>query len=1042
MDKSNHSQHLSPIRTSYLTARPVSPSTLPVELQESPFLRSLRKDRPPSGHSHTNRSEPSEWVTDCRSPVYNKYHATNSVLGGVKGGDGRMRDVTHSTSSVNKQMKEVRAYEAEQQRLAQEGAHVQRAHWERLRSQQGAQQRKAQQMTFMKKKLRAARIAATEERQTTYADEREDLLYDTMRERGNFERLERQSRQDIYRERWIVNTSALYNSRRQRLQENEHAIRMEACGFFILDCEAKFRIFIGKHAAVTRTALLAEERSQRVSRWKYLNTLYSWKAEQEAEIVQVLSLERKGRSRVADEEVNGFGVIDGYRMDLMHAIARKQRQIQEAANAAVRAKENEQLTERRGMDGKEGEGRANIRMQETVARATFRQTFDAANTLVVQAVQERLQRELEAWKVHCASQIDPLVAEETIERDMYISQRRKEMDNLIASAAVSWEDASHPCYISLNAHTVRQPLSSLIGPESAEIPFQQIPLCLPTLPLSSSPPKPALFLASVSIQPKDGVPQFTTGCELIVRACPSRLVWGDTVTLNRDREEFQVVLKQFGLVAKFSDLGDVELRSADTKATVVECVSRPFIDSPEVPACQCEDVSICHTTTLIKVIIRNQTSAVDIVNALMPLLELKIFSLGFDRELGRVLSTHFTTISIPTIKDIDALANSETTHPAIRTQHRPLFVECSCHLPLLVFQSGGALSSQLLETPAPSRTPAVAACPKTVYPFIDVVVAPVKEAGTLILSASGAAGIYLGIEGFPVSSKTGRGSLKCGPEGTKMQMTCRTLPTECELIIKCEVPLSNEVVLELLRNVKVDIAALEGCGEVSITAELQCGNQHASLTAHYLFLDTSTRGAHLLCPNPCDPLDARNKITPLADISLCLVPARPVIPPLTLTLEAAVDSPFIASWSCGSPSLTLDSSVSVMSRPADTLRNHLINSAKRKPTQVTPAGLLTLWVQDSNAGKWIAFTTTTEDPTNLSEMSSFPAEVATAYISSPGLFTVQFSSPSITPVVTAALEAISLVVAPVAPLDFSPKYCGALKIKNGTEAVVTRPLHM
>ena len=150
-------------------------------------------------------------------------------------------------------------------------------------------------------------------------------------------------------------------------------------------------------------------------------------------------------------------------------------------------------------------------MQETVARATFRQTFDAANTLVVQAVQERLQRELEAWKAHCASQIDPLVAEETIERDMYISQRRKEMDNLIASAAVSWEDASHPCYISLNAHTVRQPLSSLIGPESAEIPFQQLPLCLPTLPLSSSPPKPALFLASVSIQPKDGVSQFTTG---------------------------------------------------------------------------------------------------------------------------------------------------------------------------------------------------------------------------------------------------------------------------------------------------------------------------------------------------------------------------------------------------------------------------------------------------------------------------------------------------------------------------------------------------
>ena len=1004
---------ISPIRTPYLTQRPISPSTLPVELKESPLLQQLRKN--PAAKPNESQKKDATWDSSCHTQMYNKYHATDSVFGGVHDAQGRVRDITCVTRAGSKIMSDVRAYEETCQIQSQKKAQVQQAHWERLRAQQTSEVDRVQQVTFIKKRLRAARLAAAEERVSGYIEERDGLYYDALKERAAIERNERQRHQEILREQWTVHTTSRFNARRQRLQENEHVIRMEACGFFIFECEAKFRLFIGKHAAITRTALIAEERSQRVSKWKFLSALYSWRAEQEAENAQLLSLERRDRSRVADEEANGFAAIDQKRMDLVHEQLKKQRLAQEAILAATKAIESEHQAERRTMDGKDAECRATIRSQEATSRIALRQSFDLSSTAANQAAVLRENREKTLWVAKCAEQQQPILREEGISRASIVAQRNAQFENIDTSARISWEDASGPFFVSHDQQP-RQPVHAKVDGEIVLLPLSKEPFQLPDQIATANGLLPVRPLTGVTLHSKIFSDQDDAvwGCEL--RSCNTQSSWGDFMFINRDDDGFQSLVKKYGLkqdvVCQQTGRDKVILSGANEvsfRPISVEWTENPVLQDVQMSTCKCEcpETTLCHTVELLTLRCRGPLcDSLEIVNALFPLVEFSVFG---NEARRRVISATF---------DLEVNGRS--------AKHQPVFVALALTPPILHFEGGNTSTScvvaEQLENSVKARSASVVA------PFASAIVsAPVSTSMLVVFSTSIG---ELNVEGQPRLKATANPVQLQTSTPAKATIVARNIREGMELSVKFEEVISSKELAELVGRVMLKLPD-DLNGEAVATLQVHCGAGSCELTSHFVSFDTSTRGLHLKCDNPTGPVETLKTPEPLRGTSVVLVPARSVVPPFSLVVTAATKYPVYPKWGFRNTGIGLDTFVSVMNRPPETIRSLL--AAKRKPPQVGPAKAF--WAEES-PGKWVSFSSTLDISNNPTALSTFPTKIAVATFSTTSA-TITFITPSFSSTVEDALSSL-MVQFPNHPIK--PAAFGLITAKLGNDIVFRRTL--
>lgn len=339
--------------------------------------------------------------------------------------------------------------------------------WSRLKEGEVERQNQVAENAARKRKARAIRLATIDAIATEQLWQRETLETDERRTRAGAENNERQLRRKLRVEEWQDRTDIHFAQLRTEMIHLEVAIRSEACGHFIMDCEARFRNFRLKESTVTRTQLLAQEKSQRITQLKYLHRLWTFKAKQEAELVALSANERRSRARVAEEEGSAFSLIDIEKIGVLADVARAQRRAHEAHLAKLKAIEEENASRRQQLEVDDAEQRNTIRQEESALRSIFREQHIATRAIAEQNFCARVAAETEVWNEECRRQQQPIISTEEKARKSIALMALGDYNELMARHQEKWQNVLRPIDTNVTQVSVRYSPACAAPPQAA-----------------------------------------------------------------------------------------------------------------------------------------------------------------------------------------------------------------------------------------------------------------------------------------------------------------------------------------------------------------------------------------------------------------------------------------------------------------------------------------------------------------------------------------------------------------------------------------------
>lgn len=289
-----------------------------------------------------------------------------------------------------------------------------------------------------------ALIRAREQFEDKLEQDRDEFSLSELSIRSAIELRERRTRKQLREASWRGRQTIIFNASVTAISSAEQKLRARIRIDHFMERELLERNCVQRVILNDRVQFLAHERIQRAAIMHLIAAQLAWRIRQEEELTRMISLERRSRQKVEDEEHFDFGPLESAKKALLEERAKQLKRDEEVRQAKLLELEQHNRMCRVDLERAETNTRQALRSEDLDARVQIRALFVVAKRDVQKIEDEKRRLALEQWLLTCARQQQPIIQRETQIRQEILSATIEEFNDVVGEFHQQWAELLVP----------------------------------------------------------------------------------------------------------------------------------------------------------------------------------------------------------------------------------------------------------------------------------------------------------------------------------------------------------------------------------------------------------------------------------------------------------------------------------------------------------------------------------------------------------------------------------------------------------------------